>query len=198
MLDLPSILLCRIDFFYTYSPAVVPQPGPKARQRREQRRGRVQRPEEQFRKSRGCHNAVQRKIKPLQRQARCVFNTVHDLTGRGVGLKVLSGHGAAIDITTAAVKLVFGVFAALAEFERELISERTIAGRASARARGRKGGAIQNDTCQAASGNGCDGAAETTIGDFCEEMGITRKTSYRHVSPQGELRPDGQKLLSNG
>src|SRR3546814_17991521 len=51
-----------------------------------------------------------------------------------------SGHGAAIDTTTAAGKLVFGIFAALAEFERELIAERTIAGLASARARGRKGG----------------------------------------------------------
>src|SRR3546814_2060998 len=51
-----------------------------------------------------------------------------------------SGHGAAIDTTTAAGKLVFGIFAALAEFERELIAERTVAGLASARARGRKGG----------------------------------------------------------
>ncbi len=59
---------------------------------------------------------------------------------RGVGLKVLTGHGAAIDPTTAAGKLVFGIFAALAEFERELIAERTIAGLASARVRGRKGG----------------------------------------------------------
>jgi len=55
-------------------------------------------------------------------------------------LKVLTGQGAAIDTTTAAGELVFGIFAALAEFERELISERTIAGLASARARGCKGG----------------------------------------------------------
>jgi hypothetical protein len=48
-------------------------------------------------------------------------------TVRGIGLKVLTGQGAAIDTTTAAGKLVFGIFAALAEFERELISERTIA-----------------------------------------------------------------------
>jgi DNA invertase Pin-like site-specific DNA recombinase len=73
------------------------------------------------------------------RDLRHLINTVHDLTGRGIGLKVLTGHGAAIDTTTAAGKLVFGIFAALAEFERELIAERTIAGLASARAR-RKGG----------------------------------------------------------
>jgi len=62
------------------------------------------------------------------------------LTSRGVGLKVLTGQGAAIDTTTPAGKLVFGIFAALAEFERELICERTWAGLASARARGHKGG----------------------------------------------------------
>jgi DNA invertase Pin-like site-specific DNA recombinase len=59
---------------------------------------------------------------------------------RGVGFKVLSGHGASIDKTIPAGKLVFGIFAALAEFERELISECTKAGLASARARGRTGG----------------------------------------------------------
>ncbi len=76
------------------------------------------------------------KLDRLGRDLRHLINTVHDLTGRGIGLKVLTGHGAAIDTTTAAGKLVFGIFAALAEFERELIAERTIAGLASARARG--------------------------------------------------------------
>src|SRR5690625_6206365 len=77
------------------------------------------------------------KLDRLGRDLRHLINTVHDLTGRGIGLKVLTGHGAAIDTTTAAGKLVFGIFAALAEFERELIAERRIAGLASARARGR-------------------------------------------------------------
>ena len=60
--------------------------------------------------------------------------------GCGVGLKVLT---AAVGTTTAAGKLVFGIFAALSEFEQALISERTRAGLASARARGRKGGAVR-------------------------------------------------------
>ncbi len=77
------------------------------------------------------------KLDRLGRDLRHLINTVHDLTARSVGLKVLTGHGAAVDTTTAAGKLVFGIFAALAEFERELISERTLAGLASARARGR-------------------------------------------------------------
>ena len=57
------------------------------------------------------------KLDRLGRDLRHLINTVHDLTGRGIGLKVLTGHGAAIDTTTAAGKLVFGIFAALAEFD---------------------------------------------------------------------------------
>lgn len=60
------------------------------------------------------------KLDRLGRNLHHLVNTVHDLTARGIGLKVLTGHGAAIDTTTAAGKLVFGVFAALAEFEREI------------------------------------------------------------------------------
>jgi DNA invertase Pin-like site-specific DNA recombinase len=84
------------------------------------------------------------KLDRLGRDLRHLINTVHDLTARSVGLKVLTGHGAAVDTTTAAGKLVFGIFAALAEFERELISERRsldlsrralAAGKADARSR---------------------------------------------------------------
>ena len=139
------------------------------------------------------------KLDRLGRDLRHLINTVHDLTGRGVGLKVLSGHGAAIDTTTAAGKLVFGIFAALAEFERELISERTVAGLASARARGRKGGRpFKMTTAKLRLAMAAMGQPETKVGNLCEEMGITRQTLYRHVSPQGELRPDGVKLLSKG
>jgi DNA invertase Pin-like site-specific DNA recombinase len=55
------------------------------------------------------------KLDRLGRNLRHLVNTIHDLTHRGVGLKVLTGHGAAIDTTTPAGKLVFGIFAALAE-----------------------------------------------------------------------------------
>ncbi len=100
------------------------------------------------------------KLDRLGRDLRHLINTVHDLTGRGIGLKVLTGHGAAIDTTTAAGKLVFGIFAALAEFERELIAERTIAGLASARARGaERRPAVQDDRRQAAAGDGGNGSA---------------------------------------
>jgi DNA invertase Pin-like site-specific DNA recombinase len=90
---------------------------------------------------RGDDALVVWKLDRLGRNLRHLVNTVHDLTQRGIGFKVLTGQGAAIDTTKPAGKLVFGIFAALAEFERELMSERTKAGLASARARGRKGGA---------------------------------------------------------
>lgn len=136
------------------------------------------------------------KLDRLGRDLRHLINTVHDLTARGVGLKVLTGHGAAIDTTSAAGKLVFGIFAALAEFERELISERTVAGLASARARGRSGGRPFKMTpaklrlALASMGN-----PETKISVLCDELDVTRQTLYRHVSPKGELRPDGRKLI---
>ena len=69
-----------------------------------------------------------------------LLNTIHELIARGIGFKVLTGHEASIDTTSPSGKLVFGMFAALAEFEREPIVERTKAGLASARARSRSGG----------------------------------------------------------
>ena len=76
----------------------------------------------------------------LGRNLRHLVNLVQDLNDRDIGIRVLAGQGASLDTTTASGKLVFALFAALAEFERELIRERTLAGLASARARGRKGG----------------------------------------------------------
>ena len=78
------------------------------------------------------------KLDRLGRNLAHLVNTVPDLSARGVGLRVLAGQGAQIDTTTtAAGRLVFGIFAALAEFERELMRERTLAGLKAARARGR-------------------------------------------------------------
>ncbi len=101
------------------------------------------------------------KLDRLGRDLRHLINTVHDLTGRGIGLKVLTGHGAAIDTTTAAGKLVFGIFAAPGRVRaRELIAERTIAGLASARrARAERRPAVQDDRRQAAAGDGGNGSA---------------------------------------
>ena len=137
------------------------------------------------------------KLDRLGRDLRHLVNTVHELTTRGIGLKVLTGQGAAIDTTTAAGKLVFGFFAALAEFERELIAERTRAGLASARARGRLGGRPYKMTpAKLRLAMAAMGKPETNIGALCSELGVSRQTLYRHVDPKGGLRPDGQKLMA--
>ena len=136
------------------------------------------------------------KLDRLGRDLHHLVNTVHDLTAKNIGLKVLTGHGAAIDTTTAAGKLVFGIFAALSEFEREMIKERTLAGMASARARGRKGGRPYKMTqAKLRLAMASLGKVETKIGPLCKELGITKQTSYRHLAPNGELREDGKKLL---
>jgi DNA invertase Pin-like site-specific DNA recombinase len=139
------------------------------------------------------------KLDRLGRDLRHLVNIVHDLTECGVGLKVLSGQGAAIDTTTASGKLVFGIFAALAEFERELISERTKAGLASARARGRKGGRPYKMTpAKVRLAMASMGQSGTEVGALCKELGITRQTLYRHMSPSGELRDAGRKVMAQG
>ena len=71
------------------------------------------------------------KLDRLGRSLKHLVNTIHDLIERKVGFRVLSGQGANIDAATANGKLVFGIFAALAEFERELILERTMAAHAT-------------------------------------------------------------------
>ncbi len=136
------------------------------------------------------------KLDRLGRDLRHLVNLIHDLTERGIGLKVLTGPGAAIDTASAAGKLVFGIFAALAESERDLIVERTKAGLAAARARGRNGGRPYKMTpAKLRLAMAAMGKPETKVGELCRELEITRQTLYRHVDPAGALRPDGEKLL---
>ena len=136
------------------------------------------------------------KLDRLGRNLHHLVNTIHDLMERKIGFRVLSGQGTTIDTSTAGGRLIFGIFAALAEFERELIRERTIAGLSSARARGRNGGRPYTMTpaklrlAQAAMAK-----RDSTVGDLCKELGVTRQTLYRFVDPKGELRADGTKLL---
>ncbi len=136
------------------------------------------------------------KLDRLGRDLRHLVNIVHDLQNRDVSFKVLTGQGADIDTTTSNGRLVFGIFAALAEYERKLIGERTKAGLTAARARGRVGGRKNKMTlakirlAQAAMGK-----PETKVSELCQELGITRQTLYRHVGPEGQLRGDGEKVL---
>ena len=136
------------------------------------------------------------KLDRLGRNLRHLVNTIHDLMERKIGFRVLSGQGADIDTTTAGGRLVFGIFAALAEFERELIRERTIAGLSSARARGRNGGRPYTMTpAKLRLAQVAMAKRDTKVGDLCNELGVTRQTLYRFVDPNGELRADARKLL---
>lgn len=136
------------------------------------------------------------KLDRLGRDLRHLVNVVQDLADRGVGFKVLSGQGAEMDTTTASGKLVFGIFAALAEFERELIRERTLAGLAAARARGRKGGRrFALTKAQVRLAQAAMGKKETQVRELCEELGVTRVTLYRYVGPDGTLRDHGRRRL---
>ncbi|MFD1960670.1 recombinase family protein [Novosphingobium panipatense] len=131
------------------------------------------------------------KLDRLGRDLRHLVTLVDDLTRRNIGFKVLAGEGASIDTGTANGRLIFGIFAALAEFERELIAERTRAGLAS-RARGRHGGRpFKMTPAKLRLAQAAMGKPETKVAELCAELGITRQTLYRHVTPDGQIRRDG-------
>jgi DNA invertase Pin-like site-specific DNA recombinase len=137
------------------------------------------------------------KLDRLGRDLRHLVNTVQDLSERSIGIKVLAGKGANIDTTSASGKLIFGIFAALAEFERELIRERTKAGLAAARARGRRGGRkFALTKAQVRLAQAAMGKKETVVSELCDELGITRATLYRYIGPEGHLREHGKRVLS--
>jgi DNA invertase Pin-like site-specific DNA recombinase len=77
------------------------------------------------------------KLDRLGRSLGHLVELVDALKGRGIGLQVLTGQGAAVDTTRPEGRLVFGIFAALSEFERELIVERTREGMKAAKRRGK-------------------------------------------------------------
>ena len=136
------------------------------------------------------------KLDRLGRTLAHLVNTVKDLAEREVGLRVLTGKGAQIDTTTASGRMVFGIFATLAEFERDLIRERTMAGLAAARARGRKGGRkFALSKAQVRLAQAVMAERDTSVAVLCKELGIERVTLYRYVGPKGELRDYGKRVL---
>jgi DNA invertase Pin-like site-specific DNA recombinase len=122
------------------------------------------------------------KLDRLGRSLRHLLDTVTALAERGVGFRSLQE---AIDTTTPGGKLVFHVFAALAEFERDLIRERTTAGLAAARARGRRGGrpsVLTDHKLQVA--REMYGSGQYTVATIAKTLGVSRASIYRHlVSP---------------
>ena len=136
------------------------------------------------------------KLDRLGRNLKHFIQTVEDLTKRKIGFKVLSGQGVNIDTTTPAGKMIFSIFGALAEFERELIRERTIAGIQAARARGRMGGRKFNLTkAQVRLAEASMKNRDTSVTELCKELKITRATLYKYISPTGELRDYAKRVL---
>lgn len=133
------------------------------------------------------------KLDRIGRSLPHVVGLVGDLQKRGVGLKVLTGD---VDTTTATGRLVFGIFATLAEFERDLIQERTMAGLAAARARGRAGGrprVMTKQKLKAAMALMAD--RDNAARDVAEQLGISVSTLYAYVDAKGQAREQAAELL---
>jgi DNA invertase Pin-like site-specific DNA recombinase len=119
----------------------------------------------------------------LDRLGRSLTELIHLMTTleqRGVAFKSLTEQ---LDTTTSGGKLIFHIFAALAEFERNLIRERTQAGLAAARARGRRGGRPKRlDTPKkVAMAQALHDDKSNSINEICRTLGISRSTLYRYV-----------------
>ncbi|MDR1916774.1 MAG: recombinase family protein [Synergistaceae bacterium] len=126
------------------------------------------------------------KLDRLGRSLKHLVELVSSLYERGIGLRSLNDP---IDTTTAQMRLVFGIFGSLAEFERELVLERTQAGLSAARARGRVGGRPKglSDTAEATAI-----MAETlykerklSVVQMCEKLDISKNTFYRYLRHRG-------------
>ena len=118
----------------------------------------------------------------LGRSLKHLIETITALEERGIGFKSLSES---IDTTTSGGKLVFHVFGALAEFERDLIRERTKAGLAAARARGRMGGRPKasslNTAKKVALAQALYEDKNNSIADICSTLRVSRSTLYRYL-----------------
>jgi DNA invertase Pin-like site-specific DNA recombinase len=115
-----------------------------------------------------------------------LITTMTDLEERGIGFKSLTEN---IDTTTSGGKLIFHIFGALAEFERNLIRERTQAGLTAARARGRIGGrpkALTPDQRRIAQALYDD--PNNSILEICRTLKISKGTLYRNIDTSGSGR----------
>ena len=127
----------------------------------------------------------------LGRSMAHLVTLIEGLLQQQVGFRSLSDG--AIDTTTASGELVFHIFSALAQFERRLIQERTLAGLAVARARGRRGGrrALQpgDPKVQLAYTRYVDHS--WTVDELCATLRISRATCYRYVALARRAVPEG-------
>lgn len=134
------------------------------------------------------------KLDRIGRSLKHVVELVDGLQKRGIGLKVLTGG---IDTTSSTGRLVFGIFATLAEFERDLIKERTMAGLVAARARGRAGGRPRLMTrAKLRTAMAMMAERSNAATDVAEQLGISLSTLYAYVDGTGQAKPRARKLLA--
>lgn len=133
------------------------------------------------------------KLDRIGRSLTHVVELVGALQAKEIGLKVLTGG---IDTTSATGRLVFGIFATLSEFERDLIHERTMAGLAAARARGRTGGRPRLMT-RAKLGTAMAMMADpgNAAPEVAEQLGVSTSTLYAYVDGKGRPKPRALRLL---
>ena len=131
----------------------------------------------------------------LGRSVRHLVTLIDDLRDRGVGFR--SVCDGAIDTTTPSGELIFHVFSALAQFERRLIQERTKAGLAAARARGRKGGRppLSPDDPKVVLANKLFADKSVNLDDICATLKISKTTLYRYAAI-GNGKPMPQRSRS--
>jgi DNA invertase Pin-like site-specific DNA recombinase len=126
------------------------------------------------------------KLDRLGRSLRDLVNLVAQFQDLDVGFKSLQDN---IDTTTPAGKLTFHLFAALAEFERDIISSRTKAGLEAARARGRSGGRPKGLSKKAQDkarlAESLYKEKERSIAEICDHLGISKPTLYRYLRARG-------------
>lgn len=130
----------------------------------------------------------------LGRSLKHLIATITDLNDKGIGFKSLQEN---MDTTTSGGKLIFHIFGALAEFEREIIRERTNAGLQAARARGRLGGRpkIQTkDPKKIAFARKLYADQDMTVQEICEQLHISKTTLYRYVGKEKDLAATDQLL----
>jgi DNA invertase Pin-like site-specific DNA recombinase len=115
----------------------------------------------------------------LGRSLKHLIETITELNNRKIGFKSIQEN---IDTTTSGGKLVFHIFGALAEFERDIIRERTQAGLLAARARGRKGGRPKVLTLKKAQMvQDLYRNKDNSIDEICKTLNISRTTLYRYI-----------------
>ena len=136
------------------------------------------------------------KLDRLGQDLKHLVTLVEDLSKKNIGLKVISGQAARIDTTTANGKLIFSIFAALAEFERELIAERTSTGLAAARARGRLGGRPRKmDAATLKMAIAVMTDRSSVASDVAKHLGITTTTLYKYINGDGTPKETATKIL---